>query len=564
MISRWRQSPNRAELTWGFSLSLALHGLVAGLIFLFPSLWAGKFFRVPVVYEVRLVGSLPGSPSMFKTSAGTASTPQDSIPQERLGLPQASSVRSGLGESPAGRPSQGEELMLPRRIGIGSLEALRFPGWRGGASPSAPAPKVIGERPTDGTGEAPRPGVEPLLPGEVARGSPGSSFKVAKAMPPPASAIAPQVVGTPSLPGREGRPKEVGVSSKGEGSSSVVQSPMTPLAGAELTTSKPSRDVLKDLPGRPITPQKVSGGASEPLVKGGPKAIGPSPAQDRPSSMVPSPELLLKGAGEKARMTKGKSSEEALMPTSPPHPRMLPSRSPAGGNPKALAERPRPGSSARPTVNPLLAGQGEGARGVNRRVRPGLEAPELPQQVGSPSGQALHGGPKVIGGAVQEAPPGLRSRVDPLLGEEREGPRTARRIDEMPVVPPARQMAIPQGPTFPGGLERGGGGGSGVIVENADPRLSYYFTLLQYKISSRWSPPRIGPGRVERVVVSFKILRSGLIDELTVDSPSGNKLLDDSAIRAIRDAVPLPPLPNLFRDESLSIQLRFTYIGEKA
>jgi len=101
-------------------------------------------------------------------------------------------------------------------------------------------------------------------------------------------------------------------------------------------------------------------------------------------------------------------------------------------------------------------------------------------------------------------------------------------------------------------------------VENADPGLSYYFTLLQYKISSSWSPPRIGPGRVERVVVSFKILRSGLIDELTVDSPSGNKLLDASAIRAIRDAVPLPPLPNLFRDESLSIQLRFTYIGEKA
>lgn len=134
----------------------------------------------------------------------------------------------------------------------------------------------------------------------------------------------------------------------------------------------------------------------------------------------------------------------------------------------------------------------------------------------------------------------------------------------MPIVPAAPQpMALPQGPAFPEGLERGEDGGSGVIVESFDAHLANYFVLLQLKIGNNWAPPRIGQGRVEKVVVSFRILRGGKIENLTLEAPSGNKLLDDSAIRAIRDALPLPPLPIWFKDESLAIQLRFTYLGQK-
>lgn len=563
MVSLWRQSPDRAELTWGFGLSFALHSLVAGLVLFLPSLWGSKVIQVPVAYEVRLVGSLPGSPQKSNAPSGTVS-----IPQEMLYLPQAPSVRSGPGGAVAGRPSGGEELTLPRRIGVGVLEALRLPG-RAGVAPSSPSPepKAIGGRPTAETPEVARPGVEPLLPGEVGKGSPGGSRQVAKVVPAPASPVTPQVFGTPPLSGRERGPKEVGVSSGGGGSPSTARPPMAPLDGTELLTSRSSRrDVLKDLPGTPVAPQKVPGGASEPLAKGGPKAVGSSVSPGRPSSAAPSLEPLLKGAGEKARMARGRPSEEVLMPASPTHPALLPSGSTAEGDPKALAGRPHAQSSAsaRPEVDPLLAGEEEGSRGTKRRATQGLEAPELPQKVASPSSQALEGGPKAIGGTPEEAHGVTRSRVDPLLGGERGGPRTARRTEEMPVVPAApQQVALPQGPAFPEGLERGGDGGSGVTVESSNSRLANYFVLLQFKISNNWAPPRIGQGRVEKVVVSFRILGSGQIEDLVLDAPSGNKLLDDSTIRAIRNALPLPPLPIWFRDDSLAVQLRFTYIGQR-
>jgi len=94
-------------------------------------------------------------------------------------------------------------------------------------------------------------------------------------------------------------------------------------------------------------------------------------------------------------------------------------------------------------------------------------------------------------------------------------------------------------------------------------RFPYYLAIIQHKVSTNWAPPRIKPGQAEQVLVSFKILRSGQIQDLKVDVPSGNKLLDASALRAIHHASPLPPLPPLFRDESLVIQLRFTYVGDQ-
>jgi len=105
---------------------------------------------------------------------------------------------------------------------------------------------------------------------------------------------------------------------------------------------------------------------------------------------------------------------------------------------------------------------------------------------------------------------------------------------------------------------------TGVTIGNTDPALAYYFVLIQDKITGNWMPPKMSPGTAAGVSVSLRILRSGQVRNLAVGSSSGDRLLDDSAVRAVSLSSPLPPLPPLYKAEMLSLELRFTLVGEKS
>ena len=105
---------------------------------------------------------------------------------------------------------------------------------------------------------------------------------------------------------------------------------------------------------------------------------------------------------------------------------------------------------------------------------------------------------------------------------------------------------------------------TGVTVGNTDPALAYYFVLIQDKITGNWTPPKMGPGTTASANLAIRILRSGQVRDLAVDASSGDRILDDSALRAVRLSTPLPPLPPLFKAETLYLQLRFTFVGEKS
>ncbi|PWB46615.1 MAG: hypothetical protein C3F12_06680 [Candidatus Methylomirabilota bacterium] len=109
-----------------------------------------------------------------------------------------------------------------------------------------------------------------------------------------------------------------------------------------------------------------------------------------------------------------------------------------------------------------------------------------------------------------------------------------------------------------------GGTETGVMVGNGDPALAYYFVLIQDKITSNWTPPKMSPGATASVSLSLRILRSGQVRGLAVGLSSGDRLLDDSALRAVGLSNPLPPLPPLYKAEALSLDLRFTFVGEKS
>ena len=73
-------------------------------------------------------------------------------------------------------------------------------------------------------------------------------------------------------------------------------------------------------------------------------------------------------------------------------------------------------------------------------------------------------------------------------------------------------------------------------------------------------PQEATEGKVRgQVSVTFRIQRDGQLAEAQVSSSSGVRSFDAAAIGAVRDSVPLKPLPNEFHGPSLRLKLTFAY-----
>lgn len=176
----------------------------------------------------------------------------------------------------------------------------------------------------------------------------------------------------------------------------------------------------------------------------------------------------------------------------------------------------------------------------------------------------------------RSAPKTAASKVKPkaapealtLPGKKKVAKRQLRGSQARSVAPPrpipqaAAPIAVPARPRD--GERAGVVSESSVSTDRADPSLSYYLTAIQAKVSSRWIEPSLslGQGEVERVTLGFTVLRSGLVRDIDVLGPSGNVFLDQSAMRAVQEAVPLPPFPPLFREETLVVRFHFEMRGE--
>jgi TonB family protein len=107
-----------------------------------------------------------------------------------------------------------------------------------------------------------------------------------------------------------------------------------------------------------------------------------------------------------------------------------------------------------------------------------------------------------------------------------------------------------------GGIEMAGGekgAGSGGSA------LGYYLGLVDYKIQSNWTPVGSSGGKDTTVVIRFRVPRSGIVNlrDVALEESSGDAGLDSSAMRAIRQSLPLPPFPNLLTEPYLDLRYRF-------
>ena len=97
------------------------------------------------------------------------------------------------------------------------------------------------------------------------------------------------------------------------------------------------------------------------------------------------------------------------------------------------------------------------------------------------------------------------------------------------------------------------------VRTDGDFRWSYYLAAIRNKIGSAWVPPAGPGGRVIRTSVYFRISRDGQVVLARVEDPSGNAFFDHTAMRALAQATPLPPLPAGYDGEWLGVHFGFEY-----
>jgi TonB family protein len=133
-------------------------------------------------------------------------------------------------------------------------------------------------------------------------------------------------------------------------------------------------------------------------------------------------------------------------------------------------------------------------------------------------------------------------------------------------VTPARRQkdagARPKEEAVIGGGEKGRVPGASSTVAGkgtSDVRFQRYYTALWRRIREAWVLPGmegIEEDSLEAIVV-ITVARDGTILAHRFERHSGNPVVDESVVRAIKKADPLPPLPEGLRGRVLEVGIRF-------
>jgi TonB family protein len=89
----------------------------------------------------------------------------------------------------------------------------------------------------------------------------------------------------------------------------------------------------------------------------------------------------------------------------------------------------------------------------------------------------------------------------------------------------------------------------------------YYVNEIRSRIANNWQTSLIRSGTTgnDFAEVRFRIFRNGRISEPVILRSSGSQTMNSSAIRALRNASPFPPLPRGYTDEYLIVRLLFEH-----
>ncbi|MGB3398630.1 MAG: cell envelope integrity protein TolA [Candidatus Deferrimicrobiaceae bacterium] len=133
------------------------------------------------------------------------------------------------------------------------------------------------------------------------------------------------------------------------------------------------------------------------------------------------------------------------------------------------------------------------------------------------------------------------------------GEHVAHRID-LSAMRPAPKSAFPSPPA-------GMAGAAGNA--RVPPEHLAYFRQLDERIRSNWTVPAIALGEKENLIVQLRIVieQDGRVSLVRMEKTSGNSYFDDSVLRAINKASPLPIPPEQLRGGEDHYEVGFRFYG---
>ena len=111
-----------------------------------------------------------------------------------------------------------------------------------------------------------------------------------------------------------------------------------------------------------------------------------------------------------------------------------------------------------------------------------------------------------------------------------------------------------------GAVETGDPGTGGTSSGFMSIKYKMYYNLIWQRIRNVWVLPSGAlQGRKDlETIIGIRIAKDGQIVDIQVEKKSGNPYLDESALRAIKKANPLPPLPPGMEVDKFDVGVRFT------
>jgi TonB family protein len=100
--------------------------------------------------------------------------------------------------------------------------------------------------------------------------------------------------------------------------------------------------------------------------------------------------------------------------------------------------------------------------------------------------------------------------------------------------------------------------GSNLSVDASDFPFTYYIRQLHAKVSEHWRRPPVVSTEQAAVLIYFEIDREGQVrGQPKIKQSSGNEIYDQSALRAVLESIPFPPLPRDFPGQYLKVNFGF-------
>lgn len=147
----------------------------------------------------------------------------------------------------------------------------------------------------------------------------------------------------------------------------------------------------------------------------------------------------------------------------------------------------------------------------------------------------------------------LKSR----LAKKQPRPQAPQRYQSEPPAPNqvfSREAPAAVSPMF----QKPGSNGAGVGVNNAfGNQFGAYADLVVRRVTDKWQTSGLAGLHLPMTVITFDISRDGSVRNPQIAQRSGNSTMDYSALRAVTDAAPFPPLPPNYSGSSTSVELRF-------